>query len=218
LLGSQSRYSFEIIIADDASTDRTRAVIPIIGGHVRHIRQERNVGFLLNCNAAAERASGRYLVFLNNDTVPLPGWLDELIGTFEAFEQVGFVGSKLLNADGTLQEAGGILWRDATAWNFGRNQDPRVPQFNYVKDVDYCSGASIAVPRTLWKRLNGFDLLFMPAYCEDTDLALRVRAAGYKTLYQPFSEVIHHEGRSHGRDVASGIKAYQVANQKKLFD
>jgi len=141
-----------------------------------------------------------------------------LLEPFDADPKVGLTGSKLVNWDGSLQEAGGIFWEDGSAWNFGRGSDARAPQFSYVKDVDYCSGASIALPRGLWDALGGFDEHYLPAYCEDSDLAFRVRAAGYRSVYTPFSEVIHHEGRSHGRDTASGIKAYQVINMAKLVE
>lgn len=208
--------SFEIIVADDGSSDATAEVVSSIGGVVRHLRQPENLGFLGNCNAAAETAQGSTIILLNNDTLVLPGWLDGLLAPFERAELVGFVGSKLINWDGTLQEAGGIFWEDGSAWNFGRGQDALAPEFNYLKDVDYCSGASIAVPAALWRKLGGFDPQYSPAYCEDSDLAFRVRAAGYRTLYNPQSEVVHHEGRSHGRDTNSGIKAHQVTNQERL--
>jgi GT2 family glycosyltransferase len=218
VLNQKTRYSYEILVGDDASSDSGPEILGQVRGHVRYLRYNRNLGFLKNCNRVARKARGRYLVFLNNDTLPLPGWLDELIQPFLDVPRVGLTGSKLLNSDGTLQEAGGILWRDGSAWNFGRNRDPRSPEFNYVKEVDYCSGASIAVPKRLWNKLGGFDPVFHPGYCEDSDLALRIRKLGYKVVYQPFSEVIHHEGRSHGRDVSSGLKSYQVRNQKKLFN
>ena len=218
LLEHECDASYEIIVADDASTDATTEVIPSIGGVVKHVHQEKNLGFLLNCNAAAAQASGKTVVLLNNDTLVLPFWLDELLAPFKAMEKVGLVGSKLLNWDGTLQEAGGIFWEDGSAWNFGRGQDPLAPQFNYLKDVDYCSGAAIAVPTTTWKQVGGFDEAFTPAYCEDADLAFRLRDSGYRTLYNPASVVVHHEGRSHGRDVNSGIKAYQISNQARLLE
>ena len=218
VLELETNASLEIIVADDGSTDATPDVLPQLGGVVRHVRQPRNLGFLGNCNAAATAAKGKTIILLNNDTVVLPGWLDGLLSPFDRLERVGFVGSKLLNWDGTLQEAGGIFWNDGSAWNFGRNQDARAPEFNYLKDADYCSGASIAVPAVLWREFGGFDPVFAPAYCEDSDLAFRVRSAGYRTIYNPRSEVIHHEGRSHGRDVASGIKAYQVTNQERLLE
>jgi GT2 family glycosyltransferase len=212
-----SHYSYEIIIGDDCSTDATAEVFSKAGGGVTLMRHKKNLGFLGNCNAAAKAAKGDYVVFLNNDTLTLPHWLDELIDVFRRDPNCGLSGSKLLNADGTLQEAGGIFWEDGSAWNFGRNSDPRLPEFNYLKEIDYISGASIALPRKTWKELGGFDSLYAPAYCEDSDLAFRVRAAGMKTIYAPHSGVIHHEGKSHGKDTTSGIKAYQVANQEKLL-
>lgn len=207
----------EIIIADDGSTDRTGELMPMLGPLVHHVVSKENQGFLLNCNAAAKSAKGTYVVFLNNDTLVLPGWLDAIVDTFRRDQNVGLVGSKLLNGDGTLQEAGGIIWRDGSAWNFGRGGNAADPIYNYTKDVDYCSGASIAFPRDLWQKLGGFDPLFVPAYCEDSDIAFRVRALGYRTVLQPESSVIHHEGVSHGRDPTESIKKYQEINSQKLF-
>lgn len=218
VLELEERNDFEVIVADDGSTDATPALIASIGGNVRYLRQPRNFGFLGNCNAAAQHAIGKTIVLLNNDTLVFSGWLDGLLDPIANMQNVGMVGSKLINWDGTLQEAGGIFWRDGSAWNFGRNQDVQAPEFNYLKDVDYCSGASIAVPTRIWREVGGFDPIYSPAYCEDSDLAFRLREAGYRTLYNPASEVVHHEGRSHGRDVSSGIKAYQVTNNAKLLD
>lgn len=216
ILEHGARVPFEIIVGDDRSSDETAAVLTGIGGCVRVVRHAANLGFLHNCNRTAEVARGEIIVMLNNDTLVLPGWLDAMIGTFAAYPGAGFVGSKMINGEGTLQEAGGIVWRDGSGWNFGRNADPSWPEYNYVKEVDYVSGASIAVPRALWDRLGGFDPVYAPGYCEDSDLAFRVRAAGHQTLYQPSSAVIHHEGRSHGRDIAAGIKSYQRVNRQTL--
>ncbi|MBD3816389.1 MAG: glycosyltransferase, partial [Halothiobacillus sp.] len=119
---------------------------------------------------------------------------------------------------GSLQEAGGIYWKDGSAWNFGRGANAGAPEFNYVKDVDYVSGAAIAIPTDIWQEMDGFDEIYAPAYCEDSDIAFRLREAGYRTLLNPASEVLHHEGRSHGRDLNSGIKAYQVKNQQTFLE
>lgn len=218
LLASPARSRFEIIVADDLSDDATAMLVGQIGGIVRHHRGATNLGFTRNCNAAAVLAGGEAIVFLNNDTIPLPGWLDELVDTLRADASIGLVGSRLLNSDGTLQEAGGILWQDGSAWNFGRGQNAVAPAFSYVKDVDYLSGAAIAVRKSVWTELGGFDETFVPAYCEDSDLAFRIRRHGLRTVYQPFSTVIHHEGVSHGRDLSTGIKAYQVQNNKIFFE
>ena len=217
LLESETRHSYEIIIGDDASTDATTSTFDTSRGRIVVVRHETNLGFLANCNETAALARGRYILLLNNDTIPLPGWLDALVDLADRDETIGLVGSKLLNPDGSLQEAGGIVWKDGSAWNFGRGEEPNAPAFNFVRDVDYCSGASILIPSRVWTELDGFDRDYMPAYCEDSDFAFRARAAGYRTVYQPFSEIVHHEGRSHGRDENKGIKQYQTINANKLF-
>lgn len=218
ILEDDTRLSYEIIVADDGSDDATAQIITSIGGVVRYIRQPRNYGFLGNCNQAAKQARGHHVILLNNDTLVMPRWLDALLRPFDLYENIGLSGSKLLSWDGTLQEAGGIYWKDGSAWNFGRGADARAPEFCYLKDVDYISGAAIAVPADIWREMQGFDEIYAPAYCEDSDLAFRLRAAGYRTVLNPHSEVLHHEGRSHGRDLTSGIKAYQVRNQQIFFE
>jgi GT2 family glycosyltransferase/glycosyltransferase involved in cell wall biosynthesis len=216
VLSSPTRYSLEIIIADDCSTDCTGEVFAAGIGHIRHARTSGNKGFIRNCNEAARTARGRYLVFLNNDTFVLPGWLDELIGTLESQPDVGLAGSKLIYPDGRLQEAGGIIWQDASAWNFGRYDEPRKPEYSYLRSVDYVSGASIAVSRKIWEEMNGFDTWYDIAYGEDSDLALRIRHSGRRVVLQPLSMLIHFEGVSSGTDVSQGVKAHQLGNAAKM--
>lgn len=215
LLLAHNNASFEVILVDDGSSDDTVAAPGLIKG-VRHVRHEAALGFLLSCNDGASRARGKYIVLLNNDVEVTNGWLDELIWPFENFDRIGLVGSQLLYPDGKLQESGGIIWGNGVAWNYGRGGNPHEPRFNYTRQVDYVSGASIMLPRELWKELGGFDEEFAPAYYEDTDLAFRVRRAGYKTLVAPLSRVIHFEGISSGTNTASGIKMYQKINQPKF--
>jgi GT2 family glycosyltransferase len=217
LLEHVSTARYEIIIGDDVSPDETAAVFAALGGVVRCVTHQTNAGFIRNCNLSAGYASGRYVVLLNNDTLILDHWLDELLAPFDRFNAVGLVGSKLLMADGSLQEAGGTIWQDASGWNFGRGQDPTLPQFNYVKDVDYVSGAAIAIPKILWDEVGGFDERYVPAYFDDSDLAFTLREKGWRTLYAPASQVIHHEGVSHGTDLSAGIKAYQAINLDKFI-
>jgi GT2 family glycosyltransferase/SAM-dependent methyltransferase len=216
LLTHHSKYEFEVIVVDDASPDASGVFLPQIEA-IRYIRQADNSGFLKSSNAGASQARGGVLVMLNNDTRVVEGWLDELMDTLLARPAIGLVGSKLFYPDGTLQEAGGIVWNDGTAWNYGRHDDPNRPEYCYARQVDYVSGAAVAVPADLWRALGGFDEHFAPAYCEDSDLAFRVRAAGRETWMQSDSRVIHYEGKTSGTDVAHGAKAYQAVNSEKLF-
>lgn len=217
LAGHATKCTFEVIVMDDVSSDATPEVITKIDG-VRYVRNEENLGFLRNCNKAAALAKGNYLVFLNNDTVVLPGWLDALHDTFAQFPSVGLAGSKLIFPDGRLQEAGGIIWNDASGWNWGRLSSPDHPRFNYVRDADYVSGASIMIERQLFEVLGRFDERYAPAYYEDTDLAFAVRERGYRVIYQPRSAVVHFEGVSSGTDLSSGVKRYQLVNQAKFLE
>ena len=208
--------SYEVIIADDMSTDATEHIGRYVEG-VTVSRGETNQGFLRNCNRAAKLARGRYIMFLNNDTQVTEGWLSSLVNLIRSDDTIGMVGSKLVYPDGRLQEAGGIIWSDGSGWNYGRLDDPDKPEYNYVKDVDYISGAAILLPRSLWEQIGGFDERYAPAYCEDSDLAFEVRKAGLRVVYQPLSRVIHYEGISNGTDVqGEGLKRYQVENTEKL--
>ena len=217
LIGHQTRYRFEILIGDDGSPDDSGLHLPNLLD-VTHVRHSQNKGFIRNCNSVTERARGHYVVMLNNDVRVVAGWLDELIGSFALFPKAGLVGSKLFYPDGSLQEAGGIIWQDGSAWNYGRDDDPNRPQYAYARQVDYISGASIAVPTDFWQSLGGFDEAYVPAYCEDSDLAFRIRDAGHEVWMQPLSRVIHYEGKTSGTDLGSGAKAYQVINQERLKD
>jgi hypothetical protein len=169
----------------------------------------------LQCGADVR---GRYIVFLNNDTEPTAQWLDELLFVFENFDGVGLAGSKLIYPDGTLQEAGGIVWETGDPSNYGRRGNPSDPRYSYTRICDYLSGAAIMVPADLWRQLGGFSMEFAPAYFEDTDLAFKVRNAGKKVVFAPRSLVIHYEGLSNGTDqtASSGLKRFQEINRPKF--
>ena len=209
--------TYEVIVVDDASPEPVADELAAVRG-VRFERNPVNQGFIGSCNRGAEVAHGEVVVFLNNDTIVTAGWLDALLACFDRWPRAGVVGAKLIYPDGRLQEAGGIVWRDGSAWNVGRDDDPDRPAYNYVREVDYCSGACLAVRTALFRELGGFDRRFVPAYYEDTDLAFAARAAGWKVLYQPAAVVVHFEGQTSGTDPASGVKRHQRVNQEKFLD
>ena len=205
---------FEVVIVDDASPDDTRLMLRGVVG-VRTVALDHNLGFIGAVNAGIEESIGTYVVLLNNDTQVTAGWLEALVETGSQTD-VGLVGSKLIYPDGRLQEAGGVIFDDATGWNYGKFDDPDREQYTYQRDVDYCSGAAILLRRNLLNDLGNLDEYFAPAYYDDVDLAFRVREAGLRVIYEPRSVVVHHEGLSHGTDESSGIKAYQEINRQKL--
>jgi GT2 family glycosyltransferase len=206
---------FQVQVVDDASGEATLPLFANLPG-VNFRSNAINLGFVLNCNEAARSVSSDFIYLLNNDTEVTSGWLDSLVDVMDRRDDVGIVGSKLLFPNGTLQEAGGIMWADASAWNWGRSDQADRPCFNFVRETDYVSGASLLVRTKLWRALGGFDQHYMPAYCEDSDLAFRARARGWRVCYQPASVLIHYEGVSHGTDLESGGKAHQTINQAKF--
>ncbi len=210
-----SKTKYEVLVVDDCSPDDSFSILERIKG-IRLVKNTKNLGFVRTCNHGASLARGEYLHFLNNDTTVTDGWLDELVKTFANFEGTAIAGSKLVYPDGSLQEAGAIVWQDASAWNYGNGKDPDAPEYNYARISDYVSGASLMVTREFFESVSGFDELYAPAYCEDSDLCFKARDKGYKVVYQPLSTVIHYEGVSSGRDLSSGTKAYQVVNMGKF--
>jgi O-antigen biosynthesis protein len=206
----------EIIIVNDCSTDQTSEILKAIPA-ITLINHQSNQGFIHSCNRGASVAKGKYLYFLNNDTEIQPNCIESLIEVLAQDKQVGAVGSKLLYPQGSLQEAGGIIWQDASGWNYGRNNNPCAPEYNYLREVDYCSGASLMLRREIFESLRGFEQNFAPAYYEDTDLCFAIRhQLGLKVMYQPQSQVIHYEGISSGTSTTTGAKQYQIINANKF--
>lgn len=207
---------FEVIVADDASSDVTTQLerqIPWL----RIWRSEQNQGFLATCNGAAALARGELLLLLNNDTLVGDHALDRLWQSLERHPEAGVVGAAVWGADGLPLEVGGIVWADGEVWNHGRGFAPEHWfALDYERQSDYVSGCALAIRRSLWEQLEGFDPRYRPAYCEDTDLCLRVWEAGHTVLVEPQARILHLEGLSHSRSTAGGLKAHQLSNLQVL--
>jgi len=217
VLREDAHIQREVIVIDNASSDETPDLLARLQGAVQVVHNQENNGFVGACRQGAALALGEFILFLNNDTQVRPGWLANMLKVMERNPLVGLTGSKLIYPDGMLQEAGGIIFSDASGCNYGRREDPTLPYFNFSRAVDYCSGASLMIRKSLWEQLGGFDLRYAPAYYEDTDLCFAARAAGYLVWYCHDSEVIHHEGITAGTDLNCGFKAYQNINREKFI-
>jgi GT2 family glycosyltransferase len=211
-------YTYEVIVINDNSQDKTVSVLSQVGNLII-ISNTENKGFVLSCNIGASLAKGEYLCFLNNDTIVQKGWLEALVTLLDNDKTVGITGSKLVFGDGDLQEAGGIVWQDGETTHYGRRGDSKNKKYNFAREVDYCSGASLMISKQDFDLLNGFDERFVPGYFEDTDLCLSMKYKLHKkVIYQPLSVAVHFEGVTSGTSILAGMKQYQQINAVKFRD
>jgi GT2 family glycosyltransferase len=209
--------AYEVIVINDASSDWTKSALANVRG-VRVINIQDNLGYLRATNLGISAARGKYVALLNNDTIPLSGWLDRLVEKLDRDSEIGIAGAKLLYPSLQVQELGSQIFSDGSGWNLGKHADHFSPEHSFTRDVDYVSAAAILVRADLLAKTNGFDELYIPAYYEDADLAMQARKFGLKVVAVHDSFVIHIEGGSHGTDVKQGVKHYQLANKAKFVD
>ncbi len=219
-----SDMDVEIIVVDDCSTEE--GVYEEIkewetrDPRIQVLQNPQNMGYLMTCKFGASKATKDIVVTLNNDILPQEGWIQALARTFVDFPDAGVVGGMLIFPDGRLQEAGAAVFNIGNAWNVGRLEDPDSPEYNFVRKVDYVSGALLATPRWLWNQIGGYDERFRPIYYEDTDYCFAVRAEGYEVYFQPDCRVIHFEGVTSGTDPSKKgtLKHYQALNHEKFLE
>ncbi len=199
---------YELVLVDNGSTDATPVLLEELEGDVRVIRNAENLGFARACNQGAAAAKGDVLVFLNNDTVVQPGWLEALLETLGDKPRTAIAGAKLLLPDGRIQHAGVTLGLDACPfhWMYKAEDSDIV---NEERDFQAVTAACMAIGRERFEALGGFDEGFVNGY-EDVDLCLKAKAAGYRVRYTPRSVVVHEESASFGR------KEAEDANWKRL--
>jgi GT2 family glycosyltransferase len=205
---------FRICVFDQGSTDGSREQLLAWGARVDAMLAPENVGFILANNAIIDRYPGWDVLLLNNDTrVGQADWLDVLVTTAYSGDDIGLVGAKLVYPDGRLQEAGSQLFRNGSARAYGKFEDLANPAFNVRRDVDFSSAACLYVKRAVLDRCGAFEECFCPCYYEDVDLALKARAAGYRTVFEPRVIVVHNEYGTSGKTSAT---AFMVRNQEIL--
>lgn len=217
LQNNSDKTPYEIIVVDDASSDWTKSALSNIRG-IRVISVEDNLGYLRATNLGISVARGKYVALLNNDTIPISGWLDRLVSELENNSKIGIAGAKLLYPNMQVQELGSQIFSDGSGWNLGKYADHFSPEHSFTREVDYVSAAAILVRSDLLAKTNGFDELYIPAYYEDVDLAMQARKNGLKVVAVHDSFVIHIEGGSHGADTNQGVKQFQLVNKSKFIE
>lgn len=191
---------YEVIIVDNASTDATPDILAGLEGDVTVVRNEKNLGFARACNQGAKIARGDYLVFLNNDTEPQPGWLEALL-TRAQDERVGIVGAKLLFPDGRIQHAGFAGANDPASragvslYHIYYHMPGELEASNRTRDLQAVTGACMLIMKPLFDMIGGFNEIYYNG-CEDIDLCFRVRSLGYRVVYEPKSVLVHYESVS----------------------
>ena len=192
----QDFAAFEVIAIDNASSDGSAAYIAEEFPAVRLTRNERNLGFGAACNIGLQQAEGEVLILLNQDTRVHDGWLAGLVQAVQSDPQIGIAGSKALYPDNSIQHAGGLIDILGNGNHYrrgevqGEGQDHHSDQ---LEDVEYVAGSSLAISRAAYAKIGGLDEGFAPAYFEDVDWCYRARAAGFRVVYAPASELTHYE-------------------------
>ena len=204
----------EIILIDDNSTEKCD--LSFIKG-IKIIKNIENQGFLKSINIGIKQSVGEFIYILNNDTEVREGFLEALLQVFDSFLNVGAVGSKLLNADESLQEAGCVFLKDCSINQIFTKRKKYFPQVNFVNKVDYCSGCSLLFKRKNDDgKLNLFDEQFAPAYFEETDFCFQLKYIQCKDIYYtPFSEVLHYNGVSYNSP--QNISTDKLKQKEQLF-
>jgi GT2 family glycosyltransferase/glycosyltransferase involved in cell wall biosynthesis len=206
---------YEVILVDDTADPETKRLLDGVQG-AKILRNEENLGYLRSMNRGASVARGEWLVLFNNDTEVTRGWLSAMLQCATSAPDVGVVTPKFVYPDGSLSEAGGIVWRDGTAMNYGRGDDPYRFAYEYRRETDYGSAAALMVSAELWRDTGGFDERYLPMYYEDADLCFEARERGLRVLYEPQAVVVHVEGATAGNDAESGHKRFQEQNRPKF--
>ena len=188
---------YELVIVDNSSGDQTGSLLDRLDG-AKVIRNDTNIGFVKAVNQGVTECTGSALLLLNNDAILHEQAVEFALNRLDSRGDIGAVGGKIVLLDGSLQEAGSQIFSDGSCAGYGRGDDPNKPEYQFCRDVDYCSGAFLLTPRELFVEMEMFDLDFAPAYYEESDFCLRLAKRNYRVVYEPKSVLTHYEFASSG--------------------
>ena len=200
---AQTYSPLEVIVVDNASSDGSADLVEKKFPAVRLIRNAKNLGFGGGCNTGLRAAEGDILILLNQDTIVEAEWAKALVEVFQADPTIGMAGGKALYPDGTIQHAGGYVDKHGVGHHYGYRK-PDNGQFDQIRDVDFVTGATLAISRQAFEQIGELDDGFAPAYFEDVDWCYRARHAGFRTVYVPRARLIHQEESKAGDESDEG--------------
>jgi GT2 family glycosyltransferase len=198
---SVEQIPFEVIVVNNGSKDETPDLLRSwSNSHInrRVVCFGENLGFARACNEGARLARGRYLVFLNNDTLPTPGWLEEMAGLAATRREIGIVGTKLLFPNGRIQHVGIAFDQQKNPRHIYRGFSAEIAPAKICREYQAVTGACLLMDQDLYWAVGGMDETFRNSY-EDLDLCMKVRSRGYRVVVCPNSVIYHFEGMSEGR-------------------
>ena len=214
-LERQTYKNFEVILVDNGSSDDSVDFVKKKYPDVKIIKNKKNLGFAEANNQGFEISKGEYIVVLNNDTRVEKYWLENLVKGAEKDEKIGMVASKILlmNSQKEIDSVGVNLCLDGMSRQRGRCEVDK-GQYNKSEEVLFPSACAALYKRKMIEEVGFFDEDFF-AYCEDSDLGLRGRLAGWKAVLAPGAVVHHHYSGTAGK--YSSFKVYLVERNHTWF-
>ena len=205
--------SYEIVIADDAPDESDIQALLRDIPCIKYIKNETNLGFLLNVNAAVEECSGEFIILTNSDIAFNRDSITLLVEGLTESKDVAITGPKILYPDGRLQEAGCSVNAKLETKMLGHLEHPEDAKYCFDRNVDYISGACLCFKKETFLQIGKFDESLAPAYCEDLDLCLRLTQDGKKIKFISKSTVYHHLSVSMN-SISTLYKVSQTAKNK----
>jgi len=210
-LRRQTYPAREVIVVDNGSPDRTGEIIEADYPEVRLIRTGRNLGVAGGNNVGLKAAHGQIRALINADVEVKPDWLEQLARAMLADPTIGVAGAKLLYPDGTIQFAGGRIESPQGYTSHAGWHEPDRGQWDVAGDVDFITGATLAITQQALEQIGYEDERFFPIDFEDVDMSYRARAAGFRVVLVPQAVAIHRESSTSGAVSVSRMLALEAS-------